>query len=450
MIILNELTRLLMQFNTQIFIIALLFSANSGLKKYGLIYLILGGLPFFFGPYIYNAVTGLSFYSSWFFKIGWYSTSYLLLCAYLFVLFYLSFKIGPKKILLILSASYLLQNILYNFSLLTRSAFPGIDAILFRSTHLLFTALLITLVYFFFRKKIKEFDVQKINNLVLLFFSVTLIVLLTIFSQWLSSAENNLNVKNIGNYFYAGTSSLLLLLLLLGIFNHGKLKQEKEIIDELIKKTEKQHRISKENIDLINIKAHDLKHQIKAFKLMLSNNEGKSLMQGTIDELEKTVAIYDNTIKTGNEIIDAILAEKKLYCDNNNIQLTYMIDGSKLNFIKAVDLYVIFGNALENAIECVSKIQNSDLRIISVIVNNHGKLINIEIENCYTEALDFENDVPRTNKKDKNYHGFGIKSIKYIVQKYHGNVVIFTDNNHFCLNILFPGETGNLPEKKAK
>ena len=52
--------------------------------------------------------------------------------------------------------------------------------------------------------------------------------------------------------------------------------------------------------------------------------------------------------------------------------------------------------------------------------------------------MEFEEGLPRTTKDVSNYHGFGIKSIKYIVEKYAGTVSVSVEQGIFDLKILFP------------
>ena len=221
------------------------------------------------------------------------------------------------------------------------------------------------------------------------------------------------------------------------VFNNTRLKYDNIVIVELLKKTEKQIQISQENVDYINWRIHDIKHQIAAIKVLIENNQ-KSEVHEKILELEKLTKLYDDMVLTGNTILDSLLAEQKLLCDKNQIQLDYMIDGTILDFIEAVDLYVMFGNAIENAIESVLKIKDVSKRIISIMVSKKDKLVYFSIQNPYNGTIEIFDGIPKTNKKDKEQHGFGIKSIKYIAQKYGGNITISAENGHFYLSILIP------------
>lgn len=78
------------------------------------------------------------------------------------------------------------------------------------------------------------------------------------------------------------------------------------------------------------------------------------------------MAIYDNIYQTGNDALDLVLTEKSLLCDEYNIKLSSMIEGLALDFMHTTDVYALFGNLLDNAIESVMKEPDEEKRIISI------------------------------------------------------------------------------------
>ena len=59
--------------------------------------------------------------------------------------------------------------------------------------------------------------------------------------------------------------------------------------------------------------------------------------------------------------------------------------------------------------------------------------------NYYVGDLQFENGLPKTTKQDDKYHGFGLKSIKYVTEKYGGSYTLTVDDGVFELNVvMFP------------
>lgn len=189
-----------------------------------------------------------------------------------------------------------------------------------------------------------------------------------------------------------------------------------------------------QGIALVNQKYHDLKYQISVLKTETS--EEKNLAYLT--QMEKDIKTYEAQNKTGNKILDTILTGKTLYCQNNWIELTSVVDGEALDFMDPMDISTLFGNMLDNAIEGVGKLQKKEKRLIHLAVAKQKNFLRIRIENCYEDTLDFENGLPKTTKQDDRHHGFGLKSIQNTVKKYGGSVTIHAENGWFELRILIP------------
>lgn len=194
------------------------------------------------------------------------------------------------------------------------------------------------------------------------------------------------------------------------------------------------YQISKKSVDMVNQKYHDLKHQIS---LLRAEFDSKDALE-YLDKMESEIESYEAQNKTGNKILDTILTGKSLYCQQNDIKLTVVADGYLLSFMDIMDISALFGNALDNAIESVGAIQDKEKRLIHLTISRDKGFVRIRMENCYDGGLDFENGLPKTTKKDRNYHGYGLKSIRSTVQKYNGSVRIEAKNGWFELRILIP------------
>lgn len=212
------------------------------------------------------------------------------------------------------------------------------------------------------------------------------------------------------------------------------LQRELDGIRFMWQQQERQYEITSDTIENINRKCHDLKYQIHNLSDITDETEKREYLQ----ELERDIMIYDVSLQTGNRALDVVLMEKGLFCKNHEIQWSCMVDGSRMNFMKAEDIYGIFGNALDNAIEAVSRLEDSQQRVISVKAIYQKKILVIQFQNYYQGDLEFRNGIPRTTKQNKQDHGYGMKSIRYTVEKYNGTVTVSTKNNIFTLQILIP------------
>ncbi len=195
-----------------------------------------------------------------------------------------------------------------------------------------------------------------------------------------------------------------------------------------------QYQQSQETLDLINYRYHDLKHHIIA----LRSEQNPVKRSEYLDKMEEEIINYEAQNKTGNKVLDTLLTSKNLYCIQNDISFTCVADGNLLDFMDVMDICSIFGNALDNAIESEKKIEDKGKRMIHVSVSSQKRFLIIRIENYYEGTIQYEHDLPVTTKKQSEFHGFGIKSIRYTVHKYEGEVDINVQDNWFILNILIP------------
>jgi len=217
------------------------------------------------------------------------------------------------------------------------------------------------------------------------------------------------------------------------LFKKSDMKQELELMNLLWKKEQEQYELTKETIALINQKSHDLKHHIRAIRKASQEEIDKYL-----DEMEDIVLSYDAVVKTGNEVFDTILSEKSLYCKDRGIQVSCVADGSQMDFINTIDLYALLGNAMDNAIEAVEKFQEVEKRQIDVIIYRQQNFLVMNIINPIPEKLIYNEELPITTKGNKKLHGFGLRSMKYIVRKYDGFLNISEEDGCFSLKILMP------------
>ena len=115
-----------------------------------------------------------------------------------------------------------------------------------------------------------------------------------------------------------------------------------------------------------------------------------------------------------------------------------MADASRLDFMKLEDIYAIFGNALDNAIEAVMDLEDVEKRIIGVKIITQNDLVAVQIQNYYEKELRFQDGIPVTTKRNKYDHGFGMKSIRHIAEKYDGTITVQAKDHIFILQILLP------------
>ena len=213
-----------------------------------------------------------------------------------------------------------------------------------------------------------------------------------------------------------------------------QIRFEKETLHNIMEMQYKNYQLSKENIDMVNQKYHDLKHQINLLKTQAYVGKSTSYLE----KMEREIRVYETQNKTGNQILDAVLTNKAMICQNKEIELKFIVDGGALSFMEDMDVSALFGNMLDNAIESAEKQREKQKRLIWLYVTKEKQFVRIRTENYCDEKIQFKNGMPVTTKKDRRLHGYGMKSIKSTVEKYHGSVVAAQENNWFELKILLP------------
>ena len=213
-----------------------------------------------------------------------------------------------------------------------------------------------------------------------------------------------------------------------------QIRFEKDTLRNIMEMQYKNYQLSKENIDMVNQKYHDLKHQINLLKTQAYVGKSTSYLE----KMEHEIRVYETQNKTGNQILDAVLTNKAMICQNKEIELKFIVDGEALSFMEDMDVSALFGNMLDNAIESAEKQQEKQKRLIWLYVTKEKQFVRIRTENYCDEKIRFKNGMPVTTKKDRRLHGYGMKSIKSTVEKYHGSVVAAQENNWFELKILLP------------
>ncbi len=193
------------------------------------------------------------------------------------------------------------------------------------------------------------------------------------------------------------------------------------------------YKVNENSIALVNQKYHDLKHQLH----WLRNSTYSEEKQKALDKLESEIRVYENQLDTGNKVLDAILTAATQAAQEKQVAMHCLVDGSALDFLPAMDLCALVGNAVDNAIEAAARMPQPEDRRVDVSLDRHLNFARLNIRNPYQGKLKLENGIPLTTKNDDRYHGFGVRSIRSIVQKYDGSLSVSSENNLYELKILF-------------
>ena len=301
-----------------------------------------------------------------------------------------------------------------------------------------FSLLVFAAVYPLFIKRIEK------NGLLLIDDPVVVVVaaLVIAINMMLDLVVKDIIVPDLGVPEYDTTmlNAIYLLLcvyIMYSVFEivyNRRLQMNMAAIERLRATEARQYQMSRENIEAINIKCHDLKHQIRALA-----SGGASVDGRVLDEISREVGVYDSVVKSGNDALDTILTEKSLYCEKHGITLSCIADGRALDFVEPTDLYSFFGNALDNAIEAVERLDDPERRSIGLVVRRTGDMVSVHVENYFDGQVSFGGEgLPLTRKGDEANHGFGTRSMRMIAEGLGGSLACKVQGDVFHLDALLP------------
>lgn len=313
------------------------------------------------------------------------------------------------------------------------------EQMLWRVLHMIVIyAVLYILIYLlerYLKKDIEELQITRRELLVVYFVMIMVYCI------------SNVSYVDVKSIFSAGTAMDVFIIRTLADLSgmavlyayHIQVKEiqmrfEKDTLRNIMDMQYKNYKLSKESIDIVNQKYHDLKHQINLLKSGADSEKAGEYLE----QMEREIKIYETQNKTGNNVLDTILTSKSMHCQRHGIELKFMGEGQLLNFMEDMDISALFGNMLDNAIESVVKIKDRQKRLISLHVIQDKQFIRIRTENYCEENVQFQDGIPITTKKDKRFHGYGMKSMKKIIEKYGGSVMAGKTDNWFELKILIP------------
>ena len=253
-----------------------------------------------------------------------------------------------------------------------------------------------------------------------------------------SATENMLYVRTLVDF-----GGMLMLMTEMGRRNELALRKESTEINQLFQKQYEQYKLAIDNSEALRKEMHDMKHYVMALK----NEDDPERRSEVLADMEQAIAIQESFMNTGNKVLDVVLTTKSLQCQKKNITLNAMVDGDLLADIHVKDICSLFGNILDNAIEASQQVVDKEKRLITLSVRKRNQFIIVECEN-YSDSENVKlrnnqrrsffgkNNLPKTTKGDNVKHGYGLKSITQVAEKYGGAMNCSYEDGWFKVKVL--------------
>ena len=235
-------------------------------------------------------------------------------------------------------------------------------------------------------------------------------------------------------FIAGGISALIFVLLQYLLQRIMKREEDKTIIYQ--NKLMKQQMDEIENIYMtMRGWRHDYHNHLQSLKGYLSLNKVDQ-MKNYLNELETDLDSIDTLYHSGNLQLDSILNAKLSIAEKGQIRIHCDASIPPQLHVSDLDLCVILGNLLDNAIESCRKIKNPDERFIRVYIGILKKQLYISITNATSETVKQRTDHYFTTKRGD--HGHGLKRVDQVVKKYDGYLNRQNEPGVFATEIVLP------------
>lgn len=179
---------------------------------------------------------------------------------------------------------------------------------------------------------------------------------------------------------------------------------------------------------------HDYKHHIQTMKAHLLMGQYQELDE-YLSELDTDLTEVDTILRTGNVRIDAVLNSKLAVAKARGIRVNAKATVPESLKMKEVDLCVIIGNLLDNAVEACSKIEEEQ-QFIRVYIEAIKEQLYIYVSNSMADHIRKSGGQYLSTKRGS--HGFGLMRIDRVVKKYNGYLNRQHEEGVFATEIMLP------------
>lgn len=178
---------------------------------------------------------------------------------------------------------------------------------------------------------------------------------------------------------------------------------------------------------------HDIKNKLLSVSGLLADGQVETAVDAIKGEVDFLDEANNGIINSGNPAIDAVLQSKLVSAEKKGIKLDFSVKISDKINVDLLQLGVLIGNALDNAIEATERLENTaDKTIFASLITMGGRIV-VSVENPVEASVDTKQI--GSTKADKVNHGYGLKSMKTIARKYDGDVFVSCEGNIFTTNI---------------
>ena len=209
------------------------------------------------------------------------------------------------------------------------------------------------------------------------------------------------------------------------------LHSELAAMDEVLHRQYEQYKRSKEGINLINRRYHELKVQLARIR----EEQDQTKQNAAIAAMEQNIRQYEAENKTGNPVLDTLLTAKTMECQEKQIRMTSVADGHLLDHLSTREICTLVGTALDNAIESCAAEQDPEKRLIRTAVYAQNGFVLFRVENYCQKPVELGADgLPLRSA----HGGYDLRSLRAAAQQHGGSMTVHWEDGWFTLRVLLP------------
>lgn len=227
-------------------------------------------------------------------------------------------------------------------------------------------------------------------------------------------------------------------IVIMNAFNVLLLSIEHRVYEQKVKKETMLSAYERQQLDLEEIKQlsmetektkHEMNRVLRMIGDLLENKEYEQADRFLKDFVNVRKLNEKSVIYTDNVIINYMLNRKLYECEKNGIRMNCLITG-EITGILDIDIYILLGNLIDNAIEAVEILEDKQ---ISIVLYSDESTVGIEVGNSIKNGIMDNNPNFVTTKEDSKKHGYGMKNVLDIVERYNGRLYKNVSNASYYL-----------------
>lgn len=215
---------------------------------------------------------------------------------------------------------------------------------------------------------------------------------------------------------------------------HDNEKRKMDMLQQHIQNGENFYKNLMAEKSVENKAIHDLKNQMFGLRELCSQDPDAGAER--INQICEKLMASNSLLITGIESIDALINAKIGILEEHQIEFRHKIFIPENNKFDMIDMCIMLGNLIDNAIEASSKIVDAGNRFVELNMVQNDSFLTVSVRNRVDGKVNIKNNSVETTKKDKHMHGFGLTTVTEILEKYKGHIDLDQENDVFIARMF--------------